>query len=280
MNRMFIFVRRIGLLAIILVLLVMPAAAAKNSLSAAQRQNNDPIGKVTLPLGKVTIQPAGSEDWDRAKVNQAVFVREKVKTLEKSRCEITLEPKKLLRIGEQSRIILVGPAAEGANMFNIEAGRAWFNMSSKKKQNMRVRTPTAVAAIRGTVFRIDCDVNHSTFSVYTGAVGVTPLKADGLTLEDTTFTIAAGNVFTIISNFEEYMQQQYKEMEQFRDQEKRDFEKFSEQQTKEFQDAVNAEKKAFAQYKSQYYSQANIDLDKERKSDLVRWNKERYLLLY
>jgi hypothetical protein len=58
-----------------------------------------------------------------------------------------------------------------------------------------------------------------------------------------------------------------------------DFEKFSEQQTKEFQDAVNAEKKAFAQYKSQYYSQANIDLDKESKSDWVRWNKERDLLL-
>ena len=122
-------------------------------------------------------------------------------------------------------------------------------------------------------------MNHSTFSVYTGAVGVTPLKADGLTLEDTTFTIAAGNVFTITSNFEEYMQQQYKEMEQFRDQEKNDFEKFSEQQTKEFQDAINAEKKEFAQYKSQYYSQANIDLNKERKSDWVRWNKERDLLL-
>ena len=126
-----------------------------SAIISAQRQNNDPIGKVTLPLGTVTILPAGSEDWVRAKVNQAVFVGEKVKTLEKSRCEIRLEPKKLLRIGEQSRIILVGSAAEGVNMFNIEAGRAWFNMSSKKKQNMRVRTPTAMAAIRGTVFRID-----------------------------------------------------------------------------------------------------------------------------
>ena len=243
-----------------------------------QLQKNKSIGKVTLPLGMVTIQPKESLDWSKVKVNQLVYINDKVKTNEKSRCEITLQPKKIFRIGEESNVI-IGPTKDGSNMFSLEAGHAWLNISSAKRGNMQVRTPTAVAAIRGTIFKIDCDVNHTIFSVYTGSVEVTPIKEDGLTLEDTTFTIAAGNVFTITSNFEEYMQQQYKEMDQFRDQEKSDFEKFSEQQTKEFQDVVNAEKKTFVQYKSQYYSQANIDLDKERKSDWVRWNKERDLLL-
>jgi len=248
------------------------------NILGVQLQKNKPIGKVTLPLGIVTIQPIESLDWSKAKVNQSVYINDKVKTHEKSRCEITLQPKKIFRIGEGSNII-IGPTKDGSNMFSLETGHAWLNISSVKRGSMQIRTPTAVAAIRGTIFKIDCNVNHAIFSVYTGSVDVTPIKKDGLTMEDTTFVVEAGNVFTIINDFEKYLDYKYKEMEQFIEQDKSDFDKFYDKQYREFQNTINAEKNAFKLYKSQSYMHEKFDLDEDDKSDWIKWNKERDLLL-
>ena len=148
---------------LVLALLFLLPVSAQDNDPATQDSNDSPIGKITLPLGKVTSQPPGKYSWLKARVNQEVFVNEKIRTKAKSRCEITLAPKRVLRIGEQSLITLEEPEL-GVNKYNIKSGRSWLSIFTKNN-NIQVRTPGAVASIRGTVFRVDCDKNYSTFII-------------------------------------------------------------------------------------------------------------------
>jgi len=232
------------------------------------------FGKVTLPLGSVLVQENVKEEWEKARVNQQVFIDEKIKTLEKSRCEIKIDNKQILRIGENAVIHLESPE-DGNNGISIESGHVWLSAKPGKGQKLRVRTPTGVAAIRGTVYGLDCTGNHSTYNVYEGSVDVTPFKDDGITLEDTSFSVQQGESFTLIKDFEEYKKEQQKAMEKYRAKEESDFERFKKQQSDRFEKYKTDQLKDFQKFKSGHFTRTSIDTEAGSQSDWVQWNRHR-----
>ena len=139
-----------------------------------------PFGKITLPLGKVDVSTAENK-WSRAKPNQLVFEGNVIRTQVKSRCEITLTGGGKLRIGEQSELELneadVKPMAKSFNA-NLKKGNIWVSAKAAfgEKKNIAVRTPTAVAAIRGTKYRAKAGDDESSVLVYDGKVDVNQAK--------------------------------------------------------------------------------------------------------
>jgi len=144
------------------------------NLSAQQ-----PFGKITLPLGKVEISQNNS--WSRAKPNQKVFEGNVIRTQIKSRCEITLTGGGKVRIGEKSELELneadVKPMAKNFNA-NLKKGNVWVSAKAAfgEKKNIAIRTPTAVAAIRGTKYRAKAGDEESSVKVYDGKVDVNQAK--------------------------------------------------------------------------------------------------------
>ena len=144
------------------------------NLSAQQ-----PFGKITLPLGKVEV----SQDnrWSRAKPNQPVFQGNIIRTQPKSRCEITLTGGGKVRIGENSELELneadVKPMVKNFNA-NLKKGNVWVSAKAAfgEKKNIAIRTPTAVAAIRGTKYRAKAGDDESSVKVYDGKVDVNQAK--------------------------------------------------------------------------------------------------------
>lgn len=140
-------------------------------------QSATPFGKISLPLGKVDIQAGGAEAWERALPNRAVFTGDVIRTLDKSRCEIALTGGGKVRIGENSELELnevsVKPMAKEFNA-NLKQGNAWVSAKAAfgEKKNVSVRTPTAVAAIRGTTYRTSAGEAESSVLVYEGKVDV------------------------------------------------------------------------------------------------------------
>jgi len=259
--------------------LVTGTYTIQTNVSPKKSEEFPPLfGKITLPLGHVLVQSKIDTNWFKAGVNRDVFSNEKVKTESKSRCEVKLDGKKVLRIGEKTMVTLLDPIADNAAML-IEFGHAWLTDFSKKRSTTRVRTPTAVAAIRGTVFRIDCDNNQSTINVYTGMVDVSPLKEDGITPEDTTFTVEAGEKFVIVKNLEKYLEQEKKALQQFKNKEKNDFNSFIERELEEFNRQLQEEKTKFKLYKSLSMQKSKIDTGITQLSEWINWNKERDLLI-
>ena len=139
------------------------------------------FGKVTLPLGRVQVQKGGTGDFKRAMPRMSIHEKDIVKTLAKSRCEITLVGGGKLRIGQNSELEIteanVKPMEKnfGATLKKVDvwvAAKAAFG----EKKNVAVRTPTAVAAIRGTKYRAKAGEDESSVLVYDGKVDVNAAK--------------------------------------------------------------------------------------------------------
>ena len=142
--------------------------------------SQQPFGKISLPLGKVDLSST-SNKWTRAKPNQPVFEGNIIRTQAKSRCEITLTGGGKVRIGENSELELnevdVKPMAKNFNA-NLKKGNVWVSAKAAfgEKKNIAVRTPTAVAAIRGTKYRAKAGDEESSVLVYDGKEDVNQAK--------------------------------------------------------------------------------------------------------
>jgi len=236
------------------------------------------VGNITFPLGEVYIQREGSTDWKDVYLNMPAYEMDKVKTLEESRCEVTLTDRKVVRIGENTVFRLVR-GREGEVDVDIGAGKAWINALLSTKGHLRVWTPTAVAAIRGTVYRLSCDSVYSNYRVYRGSIAVTPLRHDGRGLEDTTFYVNSGEELTIVSDFEEYKRRQEEAFKKFREREGRRFEEFRRRQREKFREFKRWEEERFRQFKKLFYTLTKFDIEEDMTSDWVKWNMERDRLL-
>ncbi|MFQ6612559.1 MAG: FecR domain-containing protein [Fidelibacterota bacterium] len=149
-------------------------------VSGALAQGKE-FAKITLPLGRVQVQKSGSGAWVKALPNMKLYEKDVLKTLSKSRCEITLVGGGKIRIGENSELELseakVKPMDKSFNA-NLKKGDIWVSAKAAfgEKKNVSVRTPTAVAAIRGTKYRAKAGEAESSVLVYRGKVDVNSLK--------------------------------------------------------------------------------------------------------
>ena len=243
--------------------------------TSSMAAEKEPMGSVSFMIGDVGIQKCGKTDWKDAELEQSTYENDKVKTQEESRCEVTLSDQKILRIGEKT-VFEILREPDGNTKVGVKSGKVWMNIRSLvEKEQFEVATPTAVAAIRGTVYRISCDTTYSSYRVYDGSVVVTPFKEDGKTLEDSTFTVNAGEEFTVVKDFEEYKRQQKEALEKFKKSEEEQLEEFRRQQREGFEEFKQKEKEAFQKFKFLHVELKSFDQEKDRKLDWVKWNLER-----
>ncbi len=160
--------------------IILPSLLLIYFVSAAQNAGKQ-FGKISLPLGKVEVQPAGGDAWEKAKPNRPVFEGDVLRTAAKSRAEITLQGGGKVRIGENSELELtlasVKPMAKNFNA-NLKKGNVFVSAKAAfgEKKNVQLRTPTAVAAIRGTKYRASAGEDESNVLVYKGKVDVNAAK--------------------------------------------------------------------------------------------------------
>lgn len=83
-----------------------------------------------------------------------------------------------VRLDKGGKLVL---AEEGSGLvvFRLLAGKAWARVAKNKLRRFEIRTPLAVAAVRGTEFTVEINEDGETVTqVIEGAVGVTPLRGD------------------------------------------------------------------------------------------------------
>ena len=156
---------------------VVPTLLIALLVSGLSAQGKQLFGRVTFPLGTVQVQVTTNPGWTKVVLNQEVFVGDKIQTLQKSRCEITLNGGGRFRIGEQAELELtqasVTPLKKDFGA-TVSKGQVWVAAKAAfgETKNVAVRAPTAVAAIRGTKYRVLADTAESSVLVYEGKVDV------------------------------------------------------------------------------------------------------------
>lgn len=122
------------------------------------------------------------KDWKSISKGDLLKEGESVKTGTKSRLELTLPDGSKMRFSEGTNFkvdALIFKEEERSLGIDVFFGKAWAKVSKGKKgSRFEVKTPNAVAGVRGTVYRVD--VNNDTSSlvrVYDGEVAVGNLPA-------------------------------------------------------------------------------------------------------
>ncbi len=151
------------------------------------------IGKVTFLIGAagdVQIQHKKSDNWQNVKLYSSILNEDKIKTASESRCEVTLEDKSIIRIGENTVFCFLEASIDEYKKnvkSELQKGKIWLNINKLKNNNddFQIKTPTAVCAVRGTIYRIDTDSLTKSL-VYDGKVNVGPVQNWGQTLQQKT----------------------------------------------------------------------------------------------
>jgi hypothetical protein len=167
---------------------VRPLLLAAALLSAPALAAPPPAaGTVTFVDGEATRLAGGRAE--RLGPGSAVFQGDVVETARRTRVELTLADRSVLRLGPLSRVELDAAAfGKGSGDRQVSArlrvGNVWATVTRSLGGEARfeVRTENAVAGVRGTTFRVDASTDRSVVvKVYSGTVAVAggPLPRPG-----------------------------------------------------------------------------------------------------
>lgn len=134
-----------------------------------------PIATITTIEGTASVLPAKGEKWRKARPNMPLKVGDQVYSREKSFVEVRYTSGAVLRMNENSKVVLKSASDKAVKSEN-PLGNVWVNMQKiASKKSFELSSPTAVAAIRGTVFQMQTARDSSTsVRVYDGTVDVGP----------------------------------------------------------------------------------------------------------
>ena len=134
------------------------------------------VAKLTSIEGVVQVMKKGAQDWRSAKPGMPLEVGDQLYTREESFAEIKYSIGTVLRMDEKTKIT-IDSSTEKTVKTKSAIGSVWVNMKKliSKGRQFEVSTPTAVAAIRGTVFDMSCVPDSASYvAVFEGKVAVGP----------------------------------------------------------------------------------------------------------
>lgn len=151
------------------------AALALATLASAQER----AGVVTTLEGNVTVARAASSEPAALRFRDDVFVRDRIATGQQSFARILLGGKAIVTVREFSAVTIT--EAPGVATINVGSGRVAVAVVRERMQTgeiVEVRTPNAVAGIRGTVIVAEVfSASRSVITVLKGVIDVTRLDA-------------------------------------------------------------------------------------------------------
>lgn len=135
--------------------------------------------KIVDLKGKVSIKEKADSKWQRAKMNVFLYKEAEVRTEEKSECSLSFdeEIENIITIKENSHVKL--ESILPGNIY-LPEGRVFALIDNISKiQNFEIRTPTAIAGVRGTGWLSSFLNNNSSFSCFENNVNVEGLGPKG-----------------------------------------------------------------------------------------------------
>jgi len=167
------------------------------------------VGQVSTLIGQATVTRAPVTTPAALKLADDVFVRDRLATAERSLLKVALGPRAVVTVRELSTLVITEQS--GRSAVGIESGKLSFGLytpSGASGQLYEIRTPNAVAAVRGTVLIVETrrlpgpapdggPPFHSELSLLDGGpVNVTGGTSSGAVLQGNQALSVIGNTFS------------------------------------------------------------------------------------
>jgi hypothetical protein len=155
---------------------ILIIASVAVCLTVCKKEDPDKTVKVYSMVGDVKVVTGKKEK--AAAVGDVLLAGDSIRTGADSIADILFGTAGIIRVQPDSNIAiatLMDPVT-GDSQFNMSDGKINVTLAKLKKGDFRVQTPTAVASVRGTTFRITADEKAMRLDVVTGAVKVNPVQ--------------------------------------------------------------------------------------------------------
>src|SRR2546422_1578435 len=155
-------------------LVVLTVAMPPCPLPASSEES--PVGVVAMLMGTATVTRAALRARALLRFKDAVFLRDRIVTGERSAVRVLLGGKATVTARERS-ILTITEVPAMSTVF-LAAGRSAVAVSKagmKPGETLEIKTPNAVAAIRGTFVVAEISPARSTITILRGLVEVTKL---------------------------------------------------------------------------------------------------------
>ncbi|MFH2204852.1 MAG: FecR family protein [Elusimicrobiota bacterium] len=138
--------------------------------SSASEAVGAAIGQVS---GNVQVQAQGAASWASAQAQQVVASGDQIKTGGDGKSVIAFTDGTVIEIGPNSTFVLEGQSARKVKVrLSVGFIKAWVKKASGRRYT--VRTPTSVAAVRGTDFTTMVDsLGQTVWDLFQGALEIT-----------------------------------------------------------------------------------------------------------
>lgn len=130
-----------------------------------------PAAEIVGLSGQGENRPATSSPWQAAHLRQTLDPGADMRTLAQSSAALLLADRTQLRLGPLS-LLRLNPPAEGKTALELSVGRLW-SRTKREPADLELRTPAAVAAVRGTDWDVEVDADGRTLlTVLSGQIEV------------------------------------------------------------------------------------------------------------
>ncbi len=141
---------------------------AHNRLLAA-----DKLGEIIKIKGRVEIIRNGQFIGKKARIGDALYKGDLVRTKRRSKAVIKLIDGSLIRLDQRSRLEIEGIDRNSGTNLNMPRGKVLFKVAKMRaKGKFKVRTPNAIIGVKGTTFLVNVSVLQTTVMVFEGVVGL------------------------------------------------------------------------------------------------------------
>jgi hypothetical protein len=140
-------------------LAVVPAAAQ----DAATSDHWD--ARIMAVTGEVVVHPAGGGDEVSAEAEMPLEEGDRVTTAAGASAEVALDGGSLIALRESTDFTLENTQKD-ASIFSVALGSILAKIQKLGSQKLSVRTPSSVAAVRGTEFGVDVEGEQSHVGVF------------------------------------------------------------------------------------------------------------------
>jgi tetratricopeptide (TPR) repeat protein len=151
----------------VIIFLSIPAAFLFPGVSAAELCA-EWIGKAVSVQGDVQALREGEKQWKPARLNDTYCPGDTIRLQERSRAVILLANDSILRLDQNTTVVLSGTEKEKTFLLNLRKGIAHF--FSRFRRSLKVGTPFVNATVEGTEFLVKVESSETFMSVFEGKV--------------------------------------------------------------------------------------------------------------
>ena len=147
---------------------VLSLLAVQMGAGTAKAQDCPVVGQLYSIDGKVEVRHHGA--WQPATLNQSLCAQDAVRTDSLSRAAVMLISEAVLRIDQDSTVVLTDVTTDQQKRSILDLTRGAFQSFSRQPHSLEVNTPYLNAAVQGTEFVIRTSAGRTDLTTFEGTV--------------------------------------------------------------------------------------------------------------